>query len=355
MSGACHDPAPARVEGLRRRAGPGPGPHRRLLQRRQGRVRRPARRQRSGQDARSSGCSTGDERPSEGEIEVAGFDVVDAAPPRDPAAPPVASASSSRTPSCSPGAPCSRTSRSCCACSARRAARSRRSRSARSRRSASPRAPRRYPHQLSQGEAQRAALARAIVKSPAAAPRRRAHGQPRRRHGRRDPRPDQGHLDPRHHRAPRDASGAAGGPAQAPHPQAGARPPREGRGLSVASFLVSEALRDLRRAGRVGVSAVLLIALSLAALGGFWLLSLNLGRAIGQWRERVRVVVYLQEEPPAANGRRPRWPGSRRSAASSACATCPRTRRSHRSSARSAARPTWWTSSRGTRCPPPSR
>ena len=37
------------------------------------------------------------------------------------------------------------------------------------------------------------------------------------------------------------------------------------------SFLVGEALRDLRRAGSVGVSAILLIALSLAALGGFWL------------------------------------------------------------------------------------
>ena len=46
------------------------------------------------------------------------------------------------------------------------------------------------------------------------------------------------------------------------------------------SFIFSEAMRDLRRAGRVGVSAMLLIALSLTALGGFWLLSLNLGRAI---------------------------------------------------------------------------
>lgn len=63
------------------------------------------------------------------------------------------------------------------------------------------------------------------------------------------------------------------------------------------SFLVGEALRDLRRAGRVGVSAVLLIALSLTALGGFWLFSLNLGRAIDQWRERVRVVGYLKDEP----------------------------------------------------------
>ena len=65
-------------------------------------------------------------------------------------------------------------------------------------------------------------------------------------------------------------------------------------------FLVGEALRDLRRAGRVGVSAILLITLSLAALGAFWLVSLNLGRAVGQWRERVRVVAYLKDEPPPA-------------------------------------------------------
>ena len=66
------------------------------------------------------------------------------------------------------------------------------------------------------------------------------------------------------------------------------------------SFIVSEALVDLRRAGRVGVSAILLITLSLTALGGFWLLSLNLGRAVGQWRDRVRVVVFLREEPSSA-------------------------------------------------------
>ena len=58
--------------------------------------------------------------------------------------------------------------------------------------------------------------------------------------------------------------------------------------------------RDLRRAGRVGVSAILLITLSLTALGGFWLLSLNLGRAVDQWRDRVRVVVYLKDEPATA-------------------------------------------------------
>jgi cell division transport system permease protein len=64
----------------------------------------------------------------------------------------------------------------------------------------------------------------------------------------------------------------------------------------VLGFLVGEALRDVRRAGRVGVSAILLITLSLAALGAFWLLSLNLGLAVAQWRERLRVVAYLKDE-----------------------------------------------------------
>ncbi len=64
-------------------------------------------------------------------------------------------------------------------------------------------------------------------------------------------------------------------------------------------FLAGEAARDLRRAGRVAVAAVLLITLSLAALGAFWLASVNLGRAVAQWRERVRIVAYLKEEPGA--------------------------------------------------------
>src|SRR3990170_3479881 len=63
------------------------------------------------------------------------------------------------------------------------------------------------------------------------------------------------------------------------------------------SFLVGEEVRDLRRAGRVGLSAVLLITLSLAALGAFWLVSINLERAVTQWRERLRVVAYLRDEP----------------------------------------------------------
>ena len=62
-------------------------------------------------------------------------------------------------------------------------------------------------------------------------------------------------------------------------------------------FLLGEALRDLRRAGRVAVSAILLITLSLAALGAFWLLSSNMSEAVTQFRERVKLVVYLKREP----------------------------------------------------------
>jgi cell division transport system permease protein len=71
----------------------------------------------------------------------------------------------------------------------------------------------------------------------------------------------------------------------------------------VFGFLLGEALRDLRRAGSVAVSAILLISLSLAALGAFWLLSSNLSQAVAQFRERVKVIVYLKREPstPEAN------------------------------------------------------
>src|SRR5207245_6134111 len=55
----------------------------------------------------------------------------------------------------------------------------------------------------------------------------------------------------------------------------------------------------LRRAGRVAVSAILLITLSLAALGAFWLLSNNMSEAVAQFRERVKLVVYLKREPGA--------------------------------------------------------
>ena len=65
-------------------------------------------------------------------------------------------------------------------------------------------------------------------------------------------------------------------------------------------FLIGEAFRDLRRAGRVAISAIVLIMLSLAAVGSFLLLSGNLGRAVSTWRDRLRVVVYLKQEPSTA-------------------------------------------------------
>ena len=120
-------------------------------------------------------------------------------------------------------------------------------------------------------------------------------------------------------------------------------------------FLVSEAARDLRRAGRVGLSAVLLITLSLAALGCFWLLSLNLGRAVAQWRERVRVVAYLKEEPRAAAvddlvARRRPLGGVQRVRYVSRAEALASLKRSLGAAGRA-----WSTSSRGIRCPPPSR
>ena len=62
-------------------------------------------------------------------------------------------------------------------------------------------------------------------------------------------------------------------------------------------FLVAEAVRDLRRAGRVALSAIVLITLALAALGSFWTVASNLGAAVSHWRDRVRVIAYLKAEP----------------------------------------------------------
>ena len=68
-------------------------------------------------------------------------------------------------------------------------------------------------------------------------------------------------------------------------------------------FLVGEAARDLARAGRVALAAVVLIALSLGTVGAFWVLSTNLGVAVAQWRDGVRVIVYLKDDPGAGAGR----------------------------------------------------
>lgn len=68
------------------------------------------------------------------------------------------------------------------------------------------------------------------------------------------------------------------------------------------AFLVGEALRDLRRAGRVAASAIALTTLSLTALGGFWLLSANLDQVVARWHEGVRIIVYLKREPTPLEG-----------------------------------------------------
>jgi cell division transport system permease protein len=68
----------------------------------------------------------------------------------------------------------------------------------------------------------------------------------------------------------------------------------------VVGFLVAEAFRDLRRAGRVAISAIVLIMLSLGAVGSFLLLSGNLGKAVATWRDGLRVIVYLKQEPSTA-------------------------------------------------------
>jgi len=68
----------------------------------------------------------------------------------------------------------------------------------------------------------------------------------------------------------------------------------------VVGFLIGEAMRDLKRAGRVAVSAIVLITLSLGAVGAFLLLSGNLGNAVATWRHHLRVIVYLKVEPSTA-------------------------------------------------------
>ncbi len=68
----------------------------------------------------------------------------------------------------------------------------------------------------------------------------------------------------------------------------------------MVGFLFGEALRDLRRAGRVAVSAIVLIMLSLGAVGTFLLLAENIGNAVAAWQNRLRIVVYLKQEASTA-------------------------------------------------------
>ena len=79
--------------------------------------------------------------------------------------------------------------------------------------------------------------------------------------------------------------------------------------------------------GGSAVSAILLITLSLAALGGFWLLSFNLGQAVAQWRERVRSSSTSSDEPPAAEANALAERVGRMPGVASGCATSARPRR----------------------------
>src|SRR5262249_18103215 len=159
-----------------------------------------------------------------------------------------------------------------------------------------------YPAQLSQGEAQRAALARAIVRRPPLL----LADEPT------------GNLDESMAAEIVDVLkniGAGGTTIVLATHQArlaaalrrrtltleGGRVVKDEGGARMLGFLVGEAFRDLRRAGRVAVSAVVLITLSLGALGGFWLVSSNIGRAVAKWRDQVRIVVYLKREPSAGD------------------------------------------------------
>jgi cell division transport system permease protein len=47
---------------------------------------------------------------------------------------------------------------------------------------------------------------------------------------------------------------------------------------------------------------VVLTTLSLAALGGFWLVSSNLGQATDHWRTRVRIIVFLKRDVGSIEG-----------------------------------------------------
>jgi len=120
----------------------------------------------------------------------------------------------------------------------------------------------------------------------------------------------------------------------------------------VVGFLVGEALRDLRRAGRVAVSAIVLITLSLAALGGFWLVSSNLGprrRAVARPACASSSISSASRGPPTVAAlldrvrSTPGWPAWSSSA---------RRTRSGRSSRCSAKTRAWSTNCRRIRCRP---
>jgi cell division transport system permease protein len=68
--------------------------------------------------------------------------------------------------------------------------------------------------------------------------------------------------------------------------------------LQALRYFFREALLNLLRGWKVGLLAVLTIAVSLFIGGALWMVGNNLAASIDQWRGQMRVVVYLKPEAP---------------------------------------------------------
>jgi len=69
--------------------------------------------------------------------------------------------------------------------------------------------------------------------------------------------------------------------------------------LQALAYFVREAATSLRRSWKVGLLAVLTMAVSLAVGGGLLLAGENLARQVERWRDEAKVVVYLRPDAPA--------------------------------------------------------
>ncbi len=74
--------------------------------------------------------------------------------------------------------------------------------------------------------------------------------------------------------------------------------------LQALAYFFREAASGIVRGWKVSLLAVATIAVSLFVGGAFLLASGNLARAVAQWREETRVVVYLRPGLPAAAAER---------------------------------------------------
>lgn len=84
--------------------------------------------------------------------------------------------------------------------------------------------------------------------------------------------------------------------------------------LQALRYFFREALVNLLRSWKVGLLAVLTIAVSLLVGGAFLLMSRNLAASVGQWQKEMRVVIYLRPDTGAdelrrlaAEAGRPAW------------------------------------------------